>query len=1025
MAFENLRAFLLYIVAIIFFFSPVVLGGKSLQPALLQPHGIVEGWPYGYEGRIPANTFNIDLATPAYYEWPINKLVGDMYRQGNLPLWNPYQGAGTPLLAQYSSRAFFPYQIIEDLSPVWTWDFFLLGRLLIAGFFTFLFLRLLGLPFAVSFLGGLFYMFSGTFIWFINLEQFVNNAMMLPVFAWCLELLYLRKGMTEVAVSGLSCAMVLLAGQPETALYLLFFAACYFVFRSLAHKGYRERIKDLARFSAVVIIGLMIASPMILPFIELMHNAHHIHHPGGNMGTRTPNGWELGIDILAPSAHELPQVQEAMPSVPMASVKGHDGFEFRPFPTNGIWDNLGGYTGVTPIFLALTGVLLSIRQQSLWKKKLLFFSSFGAAIVLKNFGVIPFLWLGALPLFDMAWSQRWAGPVWTFSLAAAGAFGFQTLTELTGAPFKGLLSELSDRFKRAFGRLDRWSLAASMAFHGLGMLAAQALAYNTFREWIRSSGGMHMHPELKASIKATYPWGVLVFISLYAVFYFTGGRKALLTPRKYSLMLLLQFIIMGLFSISSEAGVRVVQAISAPYFAIFLLTLYSLRSIPSVRSMQRLDEKGLSAPAYAFAAIFCVYVYLFILAFKGDVMKYFKIDSIRPFYIASGVVGSSATIIFLVISVIIALVWLRSRKGVLAFLPLAFLELWWGAPIGYDSRTMLLKGLPLLAGVTVVFCLLTDRKRAAIAALPLFLLSAMWLDSRAKNGLPDRYDPFTQAPYVKFLKEKGGQDRVIGTYGVLFPNFSSAVGLQDIRYINALSPKLTHEYREKHLQSEAHNEEASSSLWFTGRPEFYPSSEWTFTTRSVQDEFVDNIEHYSFLGVRYFVLPAGMTLNTATGGLDKNTGFPLIYDREVRIFENSRAMPRAFIVPPSGWGREGSSDLTVGEGPEAVSGKGTITDYSFDRVAIKASSNGDGLLVLTDLFYPGWVAYVNGKEAPIYRVNELVRGVKIGRGETIVEFRYHPRSFMYGAALSIAALFGIIVAIITGLVRDRRRAGNP
>jgi len=185
---DKSRAFIYYILLISILYAPVVFFCKSLQP-----YGLLNTWPQGYTGRVPVNTFDIDLATPAYYEWPINKLVGDLYGNGDIPLWNPYQGGGVPLAAQYSTKAFFPYQIIENMSPVWAWDYFMLGRILLAGFFTYLFLSLLGLEFASAFLGGLLYMFSGSFTWFINLEQFTNSAMMLPVHIYCLERLVKKK----------------------------------------------------------------------------------------------------------------------------------------------------------------------------------------------------------------------------------------------------------------------------------------------------------------------------------------------------------------------------------------------------------------------------------------------------------------------------------------------------------------------------------------------------------------------------------------------------------------------------------------------------------------------------------------------------------------------------------------------------------------------------------------------------------------------------------------------------------------
>ena len=185
--------------------------------------------PWAKKG--PVNSFNVDIATPAYFESPINKLVGDQIKGGTLPLWNPYQGAGTPLLAQYSTRALFPLQILEDISPVWTWDFFMLFRLLVAGFFTFLFLRALSLAFVPAFLGGVFYIFSGTFVWFINLEQMTNVAVMLPVLFFALERLARRSGWGEITFAGVALGLTLLAGQPEIAFYLIAAAYIYYLVR--------------------------------------------------------------------------------------------------------------------------------------------------------------------------------------------------------------------------------------------------------------------------------------------------------------------------------------------------------------------------------------------------------------------------------------------------------------------------------------------------------------------------------------------------------------------------------------------------------------------------------------------------------------------------------------------------------------------------------------------------------------------------------------------------------------------------
>ncbi len=56
--------------------------------------------------------FNIELASSVYSFFPSDRVVANTYRQGELPLWNLYQGLGTPLAAGFESGAFFPYLIL-------------------------------------------------------------------------------------------------------------------------------------------------------------------------------------------------------------------------------------------------------------------------------------------------------------------------------------------------------------------------------------------------------------------------------------------------------------------------------------------------------------------------------------------------------------------------------------------------------------------------------------------------------------------------------------------------------------------------------------------------------------------------------------------------------------------------------------------------------------------------------------------------------------------------------------------------
>ena len=92
----------------------------------------------------------------------------------------------------------------------------------------------------------------------------------------------------------------------------------------------------------------------------------------------------------------------------------------------------------------------------------------------------------------------------------------------------------------------------------------------------------------------------------------------------------------------------------------------------------------------------------------------------------------------------------------------------------------------------------------------------------------------------------------------------------------------------------------------------------------------------------------------------------------------------------------------------------TITASEPREVQIKARVPAPGYLVLTDTFYPGWRAYVDGVETPIYQANYLFRAVPLNAGDHEVRFVYRPKSFAVGAALSLTFLLTVVSA---GLIR--------
>src|SRR5262249_24465379 len=95
-------------------------------------------------------------------------------------------------------------------------------------------------------------------------------------------------------------------------------------------------------------------------------------------------------------------------------------------------------------------------------------------------------------------------------------------------------------------------------------------------------------------------------------------------------------------------------------------------------------------------------------------------------------------------------------------------------------------------------------------------------------------------------------------------------------------------------------------------------------------------------------------------------------------------------------GRSVSSPSTgLGDGAEA-----RVTRYEPQRIELLTRNKQAGFLVLSEVYYRGWEAWVDGVESPVERVNYTLRGLALPAGEHRVEFVFRSPSFRAGAIYS-------------------------
>ncbi|MCB0113029.1 MAG: YfhO family protein, partial [Caldilineaceae bacterium] len=166
--------------------------------------------------------------------------------------------------------------------------------------------------------------------------------------------------------------------------------------------------------------------------------------------------------------------------------------------------------------------------------------------------------------------------------------------------------------------------------------------------------------------------------------------------------------------------------------------------------------------------------------------------------------------------------------------------------------------------------------------------------------------------------------------------------------------------------------------------------------------------------------------------------FRLVHSGDVKIYEALDVRPRAYLAErvdvvstPAEAVAQLQADPALGvavvEATDAPpfhtsAGNAEIVSYAPERVVVRTRAEDDAFLVLSDAYYPGWRATIDGADTPIHPTNVLFRGVAVPAGEHEIVFTFDPLTWRNGVVISGAGLvlwIGIIIAAVLVRRRDR------
>jgi hypothetical protein len=201
------------------------------------------------------------------------------------------------------------------------------------------------------------------------------------------------------------------------------------------------------------------------------------------------------------------------------------------------------------------------------------------------------------------------------------------------------------------------------------------------------------------------------------------------------------------------------------------------------------------------------------------------------------------------------------------------------------------------------------------------------------------------------------------------------------------------------------------------------------------------------LNARYVVVPSDASAvdqETLQQSL-KSREPPVYEDDQLEVLENPEALPRAWIVhsarqigskeeildllsagqvdPEETALLEEEPPLELSEPEDTSADQAEVIEHGTNSIQLQTSTDAAGLLVLSEVYYPAWKAYIDGYPAPVYLTDYLLRSVPVPAGEHTVELRYESWTLRAGTAISLVTL-ATLAALAVAAIARRKSAGK-
>lgn len=312
--------------------------------------------------------------------YPWKEFAMRQFKEGNVPLWNPYTFSGQPLLANFQSSVFYPLNIFYFLTdPRNAWILLIISQPFLAGIFMYLALRSFSIIPVASIFGAIAFMFSSYLITWMENGNIAHGYIWFPLAIYVINKYFEVMKFRYLLILIFSLAFSILAGHPQTAIYLYLTVSIYWLFKAIMNKNL---IHWMSVSLFVLTASFLLSGVQLIPTYDFYKNS----------------------PISLPFSREVFD-RSILPFKNLVSFFASD-FYGHP-ANNNFWSQSYGdftpYFGVVPLIFAIWAIV------RFWRDKFVKFATFTSAFFILSALPGPLTYLiktSHLPILDSTTPSR-------------------------------------------------------------------------------------------------------------------------------------------------------------------------------------------------------------------------------------------------------------------------------------------------------------------------------------------------------------------------------------------------------------------------------------------------------------------------------------------------------------------------------------------------------------------------------------------------------------------------------------------